>query len=230
MSAGPAIREQTANRLIQWIGAVVSATGFAVVGILVIRLWLDPQAWGDARWIGYMPMLLGFELALLVITLVSAGLASATQNVVFRVLIAAGLLGLFFAPAIVVTRMLGDDPLAGYLLVLIGSRFLVLVGAFVSGSDFEDLLGHSAVSASILLLVLLGMLLLTAVVPMPMGGIDAQLLDRIRAGGEESAWGAEPQRVLATVVVYCLVMIWVELMVIGPAQPRQPKAARSRPV
>jgi hypothetical protein len=96
----------------------------------------------------------------------------------------------------------------------------------VSGSDFEDLLGHTAVCISILLLVLLGMLLVTAVVPMPMGGIDAQLLDRILRAGAETPWDREPQRTLATVVVYCLVMIWLELVVIGPAHAGQPKACQ----
>jgi hypothetical protein len=216
----------TPNPLIHWLGVIVSAAGFGVICIQVIRLWLDPLAWGDARWIGYMPTLLGSEFALLIITLVAAGLASATDRVGFRVLIAAGLLGLFFAPSIIVARMLGDDPLADYLLVLIGTRFLVLVGTSVSGSDFEELLGHAAVSVTMLLLVLLGMLLLTAVVPMPMGGLDAKLLDQILREGAETAWDREPQRALATVVVYCLVMIWMELMVVGPAQPKQPTAAR----
>lgn len=226
MSVGAAIADPTPNRLIHWLGVIVSATGFGVVCIHVVRLWLDPLAWGDARWIGYMPMLLGTEFALLVVTLVAAGLASATRRVALRVLIAAGMLALFFAPSIVVSRMLGEDPLADYLLVLIGTRLLVLIGASVSGSDFEDLLGHTAVCASMLLLVLLGMLLVTAVVPMPTGGIDAQVLDRIRATGAETAWDREPQRALATVVVYCLVMIWMELTVIGPARPR-PAAHRS---
>jgi hypothetical protein len=54
-----------------------------------------------------------------------------------------------------------------------------------------------------------------------MGGIDAQLLDRVLRAGAETAWDREPQRVLATIVVYCLVMIWFELRVIGPAQLKQ---------
>jgi hypothetical protein len=221
VSVGSEIAGSTANRLFHWIGVVLSAAGFAVVCIHVIRLWLEPSAWGDPRWIGYMPMLLMSEFALLVITLVAAGLAAATQRVALRVLIAAALLGLFFAPSIVVFRVLGDDPLADYLLVLIGTRFLMLFGTSVSGTDFADLLGHTALSATILLLVLLAMLLVTAVVPMPMGGIDAQLLDRVLRAGAETAWDREPQRVLATIVVYCLVMIWFELRVIGPAQLKQ---------
>ncbi|MGE0875914.1 MAG: hypothetical protein AB7O31_14725 [Burkholderiales bacterium] len=198
----------------RWAGAAGSAVGFATIGILVVRLWLDPLAWGDERWVRYMPMLLMTEFALLAITLVAAGLCSRTPKLAYRALIAAAFLVLFFAPTIYVARMLGDDPLVDYLLVLIGARFLALAGSSAAG--YEELIGRTAVAAAILILVLLAMLLVTAIVPMPLGGIDAALLERIIPSDAETGWEREPQRTLATVVVYCLAMVCVELLLIGP--------------
>lgn len=206
------------NRVTHGIGAIVSAAGFALIGFQVVRLWLDPTAWGDLRWVGYMPQLLMAEFALLVITAIAAGLCWRIRGLPYRVLISATLLGVFFGPTIYVARMLGDDPLAEYLLVLIGARFLVLVGSSASG--FEDLLGHTAVATCVLLLVLLGMLLVTALLPMPAGGIDAGLLRELVPTDAETGWEREPQRAFATVVVYCGVMVGVELLLIGPAGAR----------
>lgn len=207
---------QVSRRFIGWTGAVLSAAGFVAIGIQVIRLWCDPLAWGDVRWIGYMPHLLMAEFALLVITLVVAGLCSRTPQPVYKALISAGFLALFFAPSIFVARMLGDDPLADYLLILIAARFLVLLGSSASG--YEDLLGHSALAAVVFVLVILGMLLVTALVPMPLGGMDAALLERLDLWNAETAWAREPQRAMATIVVYCAAMVWVELGLVGPRE------------
>jgi hypothetical protein len=62
------------NRLLHWLGAGVAAAGYAVIGMQVVLLWLDPSAWGDVRWIGYMAQLMMPELTMLAITLVAGSL------------------------------------------------------------------------------------------------------------------------------------------------------------
>ncbi|HEX5757100.1 MAG TPA: hypothetical protein VFY12_12225 [Arenimonas sp.] len=207
---------QTSHRLIHWSGAVFAAAGYAAIAVQVVRLWLDPMAWGDERWIGYTPRLLMGEFALLGITLVAAGLCTVVSKLIYKILISAGLLLLFFGPSIFVAHMLGDEPLLDYLLLLIVARFLVLVSSSASG--YEDLLGHSAIALVIFFFVMLGMLLVTAVLPMPLGGIDDALLKRIIPWEAETPWDREPQRSIATIVVYCVAMVAVELLLIGPAR------------
>ncbi|MBD8524628.1 hypothetical protein [Pseudomarimonas arenosa] len=213
-----------ASSAMRWLGAIMSAAGFAVIGGQVLRLWLDTSAWGDERWVGYVPRLLITEFVLLGVTLVAASLCSKTRRWSNRALIVAGFLFAFFAPSIYVAGRLGDDPLVDYLLLLIGLRFLLLVTSSAAG--LQHLIGQTAVSICILILVILSMLVLTALVPMPLGDIDTALLDRLIPWNASTGWEREPQRAMATVLVYCLAMVCVELLLIGPGVRPLPRRRR----
>ncbi|MGZ9030211.1 MAG: hypothetical protein ACXW2G_02485 [Burkholderiaceae bacterium] len=190
-----------ASSLIQGTSRWATAAGCWFVAGCFLVAWWWPRLLDDGRWVKFGVGVLLFEFLTIHATGIFAGLRqkggtprSAAWLVVMYVLMALAMAAAFKSWVLLVSFGM-----------LLASRVRSL---FHPEDRTTAAAGHRRMAVSALLFLALAFA--TVFVPLPVGGLDAALLNEAWPGRGGGLWEQRPQQALAMGFVYFLVLGWVE--------------------
>lgn len=182
------------HRLKHWFGALSAGLPCLYLSSVLVRVWMDPLAWDEGRWVPYGIGLLMVEFLVIHSGGFIGGLTAMKGGKRWFVLVA---LVLLYAVMGVGMSLIVESSGLLYVfgLVLVGR---VIDFATLGPKGVRVMLGRSLLSIPLYMAVTL----LTVALPVPRLGITAGVAHAVMPQGQGGIWLEEPQRAICAATLY----------------------------